>query len=398
MDPNSILTAPPSRLSSIFDKSKKFLKQICYFLFPMVRMNQLEHFIEINNLFGGYPSYSSKAREVLLLVICLLTCLSGFRVPILTKWQPKLRNTVGQVGDWIFSIAAFECIECAALRIWVYWTSRKYQSKDEIEIIQLIKQLGSKTKDVIVLCCKLITIPINISSYAFVLTLVLIEPTDINLSGVLLNLFYFFGYFEIIRRAINDVIILYVYSVAGFFVVMDKMEALRKSIAEYDHFQNPMFDILANYAQLIKSVKQLNSVATILMVSSNSLVIPLGSLDILMAITPTDSLTSELIRLSMFAGAAVYTLRGYILIVILSRVDTVGKKLSRELYSTILRCNQKDVLNVKRIAMILEDMSSSSSRIVAREKHSIVNQMDALNSLSSTVSTLALIFDLRGST
>ena len=150
------------------------------------------------------------------------------------------------------------------------------------------------------------------------------------------------------------------------------------------------------YPEEKNQLKQLNSITKIVMLTSKMFVIPMASFVLLVALLPGTGIAFNIIKYSIVLGASIFALRGYFLIAMLSQVDSHAKNLYSIVNSIVARGKHRKIDHVRRLLMILEDVSCSRSHLMIREFGSGVTQRDVFNSFASTMSIITLLISFSG--
>lgn len=288
-------------------------------------------------------------------------------------------------------------VEIFIMRLWLYSLVRKYGSASEVKFIQLLAQLSEESHKKILYWSKIMAVQAVLSSYMFVLLFVGVELIIADdLWHFLAGMFHFITYLIAAQISISDVLILYVYAFTDCTIVLGQMKQLSEAVNKYGRSTEPMMNIMIRYARLIVSIKQLNSLSKTLMMASKLCVIPFGSMIIIIATCSVEDPLQFVFKMAELGIGIFYASHGYILIAMLSRVDSMSKRLNDQINSAIVRAEHPNSANVKCYNLILEDLSCSRSHLVAREFGGRVTQMDAFDSVISTLSTLTLLFSLLG--
>ena len=377
-------------------RTNSAMKYIFYLLFPLTEAEFLLDLARIFDLFTQYKTLGPCINQLTSATLYFLTWMTVLQSPMLVELQPLKTSIYGSLG-YLFAVCTLLGFsEIACLRVWLYTIIRKHRLMENIEFIQLLQNLDRKTARDVLYWSKFLSVNFTCGAYAFVSIFIgfeLVIAEDFFQFAV--GLFHLALYFHVSRVAQCDVIALYAFALAGCEVVLGQTKHLRHSVSVYGQFLDPMFAILGHYYKLVESVRQLNSLSRTLMLASKQLVIPLVSVAFFLVATPANDLFSILFKLVALNVAIVYAIHGYILIAALSRVDTMSKRLYIEINSLIARKKHTNLANALRLNLILQDLSSHKSHLVAREFGGSISQMDAFNSAISTLSVLTLLFSLR---
>lgn len=375
----------------------RFSNALFNFLFPMMKAKSLIELASANLLFDQYKSGSSIRRFSCILIIYLTTIMTGFKVPVLIHLRPLRSNSLGDLGYLLFECLSLAFIEMFTIRVWLFFFIRRHQSPEQIEFVQLLDQLDQKSHDRLLYWAKFVSNELTLAALAFIIITMTVEAyNSMNICNLILTAFYLILYSYGCTVTPHDVVILYTYALAAFKVVKDQMEQLEMSLNEYPQFTNPMFQIVSSYFKLINSVRQLNSLSKILMLTSHLLGVPLGSLLIYLALTPATNLLLIFFKITILSAGFVYTIRGYLLIAIFSRADTHSKKIFSRIYSIVVREKHRSLIHVWWLKFILEDISSRENHMAIRTFNSAIDQLHAISRIATTVCILILLFLLKG--
>ena len=374
------------------EKMRKAVERTAVFLFPLIQAQSLTDLATITKLFE-YNTVGFYLRQMFYFM-----AYSGFFVRALQLPVPEdlriLRASVyGPVGHRMAVIAYFIYCHFLVGRVWLYTVFRKHQSAEAIGFMQLLKQLKKESQVKFLFAVKLISSNVVISRYAFVLVLISIE---LNFSISRRNLFFilclFVALFLTSRSLAADEIVLYVFAVAGCNAVLEQMEQLQKTVQRYPHFT---FILVNEYFKTVRCISKFNPLGKFLVLLSKLIVVPFGSMIFIVLASPTDDLSAFIFKLFTLVASFAFGLFGYLLIAKLAQVNQVSKKFYVECNSLIARRQDLHVSNVLALRKIIEDASCSRSHLVLREFAGTITQMDAFESIISTLSLLTLFFSFR---
>ena len=383
-------------LDSIKESAKNFAKWLFMSLFPLTRAKSLVDLASCNQLFDDYRTFRSWMQRLCTLVFHAMYLLRAVKASFLYDLQVLRSPAHGPLGYLLAVCTGLGCIELIILRVWLYFLSRKYQSMEKVKFIQLVKQLNKDTHDKMLFWTKFVSVQSTCSSFnfvSFIMGIQIFNAVDMKerIAGILLLAVNYCS----VRILLSDVLILYIYSVAGFNVVLCHMNALSQAVSQYNQFSRPMFAILRQYKCLTESIEQLNSLSRPLVLASEILVIPLASTVFLISATPSHDLAASIMKASGILMGIIYSLHGYFLIAILSRVETNSKKLHSQICSTIFTNTHGHWEQVVKLTHILEDIPSDRSHLVVREFGGKVTQMDVFDSAISTLNTSILLISFK---
>lgn len=361
-------------------------------MFPVARVKTFSDLIELNKLFDDYKSVSSLLKHLVTSGTHLMTILGGFQLKILTEMHPLAYKSLGDIGERVITFGAIVVLEILTHRFWLYRMTRRFHVASQVPFVKLLSQVEEDVARKYVKYTKVMCLELNMTALIFNL---IMAGSEIRYAqsiwGVVRNIYFFFGFFFVVRMGITDTIILYSLATAGYEAVVSRIKALKQRIVEYNEYPDMTFDIREGTLEWISSVKKLNSITKILMSSNDALVVPLGSGAIFLIMTPEQELINRVAKYIVLLAIIAYSIRGYILVAMLSRVDTMSKDVYSMITSTIVRAKHNSIADILRLRYILEDMACVRSQVVVREFTGRVTQMDVFNSIISTVSTLTLL-------
>ena len=373
----------------VFNFAKKPLEPLVCFLFPMLRAKSLREFASLNKLFDKNVSLSLSYWYLNSLLIYLVTLMTVLRVPFLTVLQPLRPSIYGLPGYQLAVCCLLGYSEISAMRFWCQFACR---STENTKFIQLLEQLSEKSHKTILFTSKIISVMFTISSYVFGFFVVAVEiVAGKEMVDLIASLFHLFLYFHVARIDQAALMTLYVFAIADYRVISGQMQHLRQSVSQFNPFSHPIFAIFIHYSTLMESVQQFNFLGKVLMLMSKLFVIPLASMAAFMAVTPADGTILVIFKILTLSTAVFYALYGYVLVVVLSQVDTMSKRLYCEINSVIARSLPGKSMGKLQLRMLLEDLGCQRSHVVVREFGGTVTQMDACNSFISTGSLVLLL-------
>lgn len=374
----------------------KFVKNFYIYLFPLMQAKSITMWACDGLLFDHFTSSIEILEKIFIIILYILTMLTGFRIPYFVNFRLIRSNVLGPIGQLLCFAAALGFVEIFILRIWTLLVLRKYRFIRKIDFVKLVEKLNPKAQSSILYWSKILFFETSVSAYIFfALTNTIEMINSTNTLEILTTIFWSIGYIEIVRVGIHYVPILYTFSVAGFKIVMDSIELLKQMVINTQilHSMNQIEQIYFDY---ISSVKKLNTLTGMLLFTSNLLVIPMTSGLVFLALIPADSTLLMIYKVLIFVTGTFYSIRGYIFIVILAQVNTRSKCLYQSINSSIARRRVVSVINVRKLNLILEDLASPMSHTVVRGFNYAVTQMDAYNSIISTASMITLYFSFEG--
>ena len=380
---------------SMNDKMKKSIHQTATSLFPLLRAKSLTDLATITKLFE-YNTVSFYLRQMFYFMTYSVFFVRALQLPVPEDLQFLRASVYGSVGHRMAVISFFVYCHFLAARVWLYTVFRKHQSIETIGFMQLLKQLKEKSQVEMLSAVKLISTNIITSRYALILVLILIELYfSISTMHLLFILCLSVAFFPTSRSLAADEIVLYVFAVAGCNAVLEQMEQLRKTAQHYPHVT---FILLNEYFKTVRSIKKLNPLGKFLVLLIELIVVPFGSMIFILLASPTNDHSAFILKVFTLVTTFAFGLFGYLLIAKLAQVNQVSKKLYTECNSLIARRQNLPVSNVLVLRNIIEDASCSRSHLVLREFAGTITQMDAYESIISTVSLLTLFFSSRSFT
>lgn len=379
-------------LKTLKVKFKKIVENVIHFLFPLNAANSLIDNSCLELLFDKYDNVKSIIVNSFIFWIVFIVILTGYKVPILERYKPFSSFVSNGLQDLICATQSFTAIELVILRIWFFIMIWKHRSPENIQFVLMLKKLEQNDEKIILFSLQVATFILNFCAiFCHWLVLFLDFCYSDGPSFFIIFLVNSTGYFFLVRDACRGVLIMYAYSLAGFKIVNDQIKKLIYQVTVYPSAMN---QVLYMYESLTTSAAQLTLLTKILMSTCNLLVVPTFSFIVILAITPTTSYFALIARVLIAVSGLVYLARGYYLVAVMSIIDSKSKKLYSNINSVIARDLCSNIEQVKRLNIILEDISCKKSRIIIHEYNSPINQMDVYNSIISTASTVALIISL----
>ena len=376
-------------------KSNAFAKAIFYLFFPLARAQSLLDLVKIEGLLGPYD-LKSLLWYPIALILLLGNLLRALDSQFLLHLQPY-RTAFSKISHLEAIGSSFTVFEVIILRIWCYFLLCRRGSMGQIDFIKMLDRLDAVTHEKMVYWARIICLEVALGGYIVNTGMGVIQIIySSSFFEVSVHLVYCLGFSHICREFLNDLVILYFYALSGSGIAMRLMNQLNDSVAQYGQEPWSMLKILSAYFELIGSVEQLNSLAKMLVLSADILLIPVMAVVILIATLPGTGLLFNFAKFFIVAGVTIFCLLGYILISFLSQVDTENKKLRSLLHSTIVRGHHAGLRHVYVLHHMLEDVSCRSSRTVVREFNSALTQMDLFESFMSTFSHITLFFSFYG--
>lgn len=386
------MTKSSAKVADVKNKYEKTSKNVINWFYPLCLINSLTEKACLELLFDKYDNWKSILSNLLMNFMLFVIVLNGFQIPLFIEYRPFRSKIFGNIGEIICAGQSFICAEIIILRTWSFFAIRKYHSTDKFPFVHFMKKLKSDDHEMILFSLQLASILVNTSSiigHFIILFFDLYHSADAI--KYILFFYYIIGYTLITRNGAAGVMIMFTYSLAGFKVVYNGIKQLNSQITLYP---STISQVLFMYESLTSSVGQLTFITRILMLTSNLLIVPTFSLIIIFELTPVPDVLTLVTKIIFTFSCIMYSIRGYFLVAIMSKIASESKTLFVNINSIIARSLCESNEQVKRVNMILEDISCSKSRIVIREFNSTINQMDFLNSILLTASNVILIFSL----
>lgn len=379
-------------LKSIKAKLEQIYRNAVYLLYPLNKVNSLTENSCVEIVFDKYDNCISILMNSIMFMVSFFIILSGYYIPIFDKYKPFRSNLLKKIGSLICLGESFAIFELICIRIWAYFMIRQYQSVGNFQFVHLIKKLEYNDQKHILFRTKLIIFLINSNSYIFHTTMMILDVLNSDeIMQSIISLLSILGFGLLIRNGLRDVMMMFVYSLAGFKIVSAEIKQLTSQVND---FSSSVHQIAIMYENLATSILQLNSITKVLMKMSKLLVVPTFSCVIIVAITPVNDTFASVTRNIIVIAATIYSVRGYFLVAMMSIIASKSKVLFLNINSIIARGLCSNIEQIKRLNIILEDLSCSRCRIIARESTGQIDQMDLFNSIVSTASTVTLIFSL----
>lgn len=365
-----------------------FVLKIIHFVYPLLGAKNLFEWTSKETLFWYCDGFFTCIDRFAMLYIFVIIILTGFHVPFLVYFKP-LRSQFTRFLSMMITGEAIASTEMIILQIWLWFNLHKYKLPNRIPFIQLIEKLDKSDHDVILKLSKLISFLTGFGSLFWHELIAYNElQSSYTLGDLVASLFFLIGSFFFIKTGLNSLQILYTLTIAGLSVVSNQINELNETV----EINFSVERITRQYDELTNSVSKLNSITKVLMMSSNMSIIPATSFLIFLMIKPFDGFILNFAKYTCGVAAAIYTVRGYMLIAAMSGLESELKALYSSLNSSIARKRYNDFNQVHRLKLIIEDISSPMSRVVLREFNSSITQMDTYNSIFSTASYVLLTF------
>ena len=375
------------------EKFKNSFKYLYDFLFPVIHSHSLNDLLYTNVLFDNYKTPSSWFQHIFVSITYLMTMVSGFRIQIAVDFHPLSARSLGEVGDRVITFGAFVCMEIIIHRIWLYMLIHKYHKVEQVPFVKLLHKIDNNLDKSILKFIKVISSEVQLGGYGFQTIMLVTECLNSkDICQFMVSVFYYIGFIQVIRMGITDSMILYTLTAAGFEVIKTQMDSFEKSIDDYKDYPCNTYDLMDHYYEMVLSIEQLNSITKILMSSNDITVIPCGSAVIFLMLVPDSNPVYVAAKYIVLGAIIVFTLRGYILVAMLSYVDTRAKRIYLNINSIIFRVKRRRLIDIYRLKLIMEDIACIKSHVVVREFSGRVTQMDVYNSIISTISFLTLLF------
>lgn len=371
------------------------IKQIVFYLlnilFPLSSGRSFDEFIEIVKLFPKLTRIKELIRMILLFIFYVSVITTVYPIPVTIKYLPYRQDLLSPMGVEICGVLACSLLELFAFRIWLIYI---YYSK-KIKFLSPTKSMESdKSINSIIKYSKISFIMIYMAGYSTTITLQLLQIYRVENSDELLVRFIWLIFILLMTRlTMNDVPLLYTIASVGFISVKKKTNQCIEHLRT-----NCLINFINEYKCLVSSVCDLNSLIELIMLASESLVIPAFGCVISLLIISTDSSALNLVRLTMISSAFIYLMRGYIMTAIISQIDTQSKTIHNEIFSLIVRKQSELNVHIRLLLRsIIEDLASSKNHVVLKEANGQVTQFDLMESLLSTFQFLLLVLKFKNS-
>ena len=374
------------------ERMKTAVKGTRMFLFPLLKAQCLTDLAIFNKLFD-HNTVDFYLRQMSVSVVTSAFFIRAFKLPVPEDLQILRPSVIGPLGHRMAVVGFLSLCYFLTTKVWLYTVVREHQSMEEIGFMQLLKQLTKQSQDKTLLAAKVISTILIINCYVFVLGFSSIELYfSISTWHLLFILSFSVALFLLPRSLPNDAIVLYVFAIAGCNAVLEQMEKLRKTAQRYPHFT---FILLNEYFKTVRCITKSNPLGKFIVLLSELIVVPFGSMIFLMLSSPTDDLFALIFKVFTLVAAFAFGMFGYLLIAKLAQVSLVSKKFYVECNSLIARRQNLRPANVILLRKVIEDASCSRSHLVLREFAGTIAQMDAFESIIATLSLLTLFFSFR---
>ena len=386
-----------SLIRTMRNQIRTMATSIALFCFPLLRAESLADCTSITNLFFEKRTIQALIQQFALLATFSIINVSALQLPVPATFWVLRAPIYGVMGYRTSVLAAFATLQTLAVRIWLFMLIKKHRSVSNIGFLQLLKQLGTQSQAKILFWTKLISVNLATVAYLYNVIHICIELlVSHDLWRYLFISFHAIMIFMFMRASLNDVLVLYVYGLAGCSTLLEQMKSLRGILKEYDHFAHSKFSVIQQYFFLIESITHLNPLSKFIVLASELLVVPFGSMIFIFSSSPAEGIVQLTLKAVILTAASVYALHGYLLIVVFAQVNTMSKVLCADINSVIARRRKLTWYEVKQLLLIIEDSSSSRSNMIIHEYSGSVTQMDAFESITSTLSIMTLLFTFRG--
>ena len=370
-------------------------------LIPLVYAESLVDFVKINKLFPNLKSVSTVVRMIFLLVTYFLIIICGMGSELLSKYQPLINNSMGEIGGRIFAAFSITFFEVFVIRVWLVFLDRGRGRLEDIEFLQVVKQMQQDKKErwikrsrIASLCLYIVTI----STCEFIMFFQLIT-LDLKLDDLLIRVVWVVASALIVQFTVPDLPILYTLIVASMVVVEDKAKDLLSHLDRLDTRKDSKHKlklILLKYQDLVESIEKVNNFSKFIVSVGKVLAIPLFSSFLFVYLTPVSDAVHMAIRYIATIAGTVYTVRIYVLIGYLSRMTHISNRIHNLCASKAAQERSKDrVFVVKKLTYIMQDIAGERSHLLLDEFVGKITPYDFLDSIISTFSFLVLFASLR---
>ena len=311
---------------------------IALFWFPLLRAESLADCTSITNLFFEKRTIKALVQQIALLTTFSVFNVTALQLPVPATFWVLRAPTYGVMGYRTSILAAFATCQMVVVRIWLLFLIKKHRSVSNIGFLQLLKQLGTQSQAKILFWTKLISVSLTIFAYSFNVVHICIELlVSHNSWRYLFMSFYSIMIFVFMRASLNDVLVLYVYALAGCSVLLEQMKSMRSILKKCDHSSHNRFSVLQQYFFLIESIADLNPLSQFIVLVSELLIVPFGSMVFIFYSSPAEGLVQLLLKAIVISAASVYAFHGYTLIIVFAKVDTMSKVLYADINSVVAR-------------------------------------------------------------
>lgn len=379
--------------SGLKDKSHRVAK----ILFPAVYASSIDKMASIIVLFPNKSNMKHVTRLLFMFTCYMFYLIDGLLFPLVdTQLLPLPREAYGRLKHVAHVLYGCAFAELISTRIYLCIQHWKL-GKENINWYALTRDINSHDRPKLFAIFRLVFFELYISAPILyfgnqVVKLFFERSLAID---VLVNVTWIMTTILLTRFTLMDMPLLYMIASSCYLQVQSKLQQLNSSVQQIDEHldQSVVSPIVTQYKNLMKMVFDVNTLVKLLMFQNNLLVVPFISSLIVIAIAQTDNLVQVALKVSIFAPASVYTVRGIILTAILARVDFQSKILYRKIMSSIARGNIRRLQSKIRLQQIMDDLSSSRNHLLMREYTGKVTQMDVYENAVKVVQFTMLLLD-----
>ena len=364
--------------------------------FPILYCKSIEELIKCAVLIPDLKNPVHLLRMGLLLLILLLTTVSGLRIERFKGYSFWVNDSLGFSGQIVFLGAAAFMSEYFISRLWLY--SRHVTRRTGF--LDLANQTRGRTLTHLLVWFRISVINVFIVGTAVMLAnfscQFIYEST--TQGKMMLILFFAIWLIFIILHA-NDMLIMYFTAFLGVLFIRRQLAQLRIRLSlisssapdvvfEVAHLRRSMRQM----REIAESVRHLNSLVMCLMVTNRMVVTPAASVAVFLFLAALGNSATRFVQIIMAIAFAVYVTRGYTLTLALSIVSSEIRKLHTSLASLV--ANRHVCLLTKiHLLTVMQNLDENTNQFVIREITGPITQFDVLESILVTLQFTVLLFD-----
>lgn len=377
-------------LTQVKSFTKSFSRRLLWIFCPLYLGESFEEFASIVLLFPSLNEYRKMIVWVFILLMYFAFLIDALVYEIIdTHYLPLPRASFGPLSNPIRFMVIPLVGEAILIRSYFFYV-KIWKEQDVIPWFKIVSKVSKKQhpklfkmmkRTLIFLFFTILIVIILNSVYKLAFERSLALDYFVNVTYLCLEL-------VLLRFAMLELPLIYFMAYSCYLFLSEKLDELTLQVTK----DPARVDAIKKYNKLISSILQVNPLMRLISISNGLFIVPFVSLFIVLSLTETENKIQVIVKLLYSSPAFAYSIRGFIITAISSRMTSKSKIFYKLIACQIARGHPMTFVSHRQIIFILEDLASRKNRISFR-KHSgsIVQQMDILVNIVTIVQFVMLI-------
>lgn len=373
---------------------KQIFEKIAHLMFPLALGESFEDLASGVLFFPNFGNLKHLLTWIFIYLVYFVYIIDGYFSPwVDTHYLPLPRTSVGPLISQVHLLAGLVISEVFIIRSYFFYVKIRY-GLHSIKWFETISQINKHSRPMLFKVINFLFphLFLGVGTVFVSNQVVKLSFERSSLEDYLVNIFWVFSNFFILRFTLIDLPLVYIMAYTCYSVLKNRLDRL------LDDFRQPMLNMatIAKYKKLILSVADVNPLMKILSFTNGLFIIPFISLTIVLGMAETENVLQFIVKYVYFFPASFYSVRGMIMTSILGNIDSKSRILFNLISSRIARKNFNSYVSHRQLILIMDDLTCTRNHLTLREySGSPSNRMDILVNVAAIAQFVMLLITFR---